>query len=111
MLMVCELDIPSAISTQSLYRFASVIPTIFTLKHPSKNSLSKLLGAAFERCRTAGLTTFLPETLPNIIFAKYESLGRSAPWDRHPLTMVLKEICATLKVCPIRGLSSYLGPS
>ena len=42
--------------------------------------------------------------LPNVIFGEYESLVRSAPWNRHPTTAELKQICANLRVCTFRGL-------
>jgi len=63
-----------------------------------------LTKGALARCNAAGLTSSLPEILPNIIFGKYKSLVRSAPLDRQPYTMVLKQICATLRVRTLRGL-------
>jgi len=63
-----------------------------------------LTKGALARCNAAGLTSSLPEMLPNIIFGKYKSLVRSAPLDRQPYTMVLKQICATLRVRTFCGL-------
>jgi len=63
-----------------------------------------LVKGALARCNAAGLTSSLPEMLPNIIFAKYKSLVRSTPLDRQPYTMVLEQICATLRVRTFRGL-------
>jgi len=88
-----------------LNSFIAVFSTVFALEKPSENSVSELLGAALAQCNAAGLATFLPDMLPNIIFDKYESLVRSAPCDRHPITVILKQICATLHVRPTRDLS------
>jgi len=86
--------IPSAMSTESCIMF----PTVFGLKYPSKDSLLEVLVVALARCESAGLTLLLSEMLPNVIFGEYESLVRSAPWDRDPTTVKLKKFCATLRV-------------
>jgi len=90
-------------STESLlihYMFSEVFP--FLLSH--KNSVSKLLEVALAQCKSAGPTYPLPQTLPDIIFGKYEALVRSAPWDRQPTTMKLKQIYANLRVRVFCGL-------
>ena len=102
---VCKPVIRSATSTKYLYCFAAVFPTAYALKDVSGDSMSNLLGVALARCNAAGLAHLLPDTLPNIVFGKYESLGRSAPWYRHHNTVVLKQICATLRVRTFCGLS------
>jgi len=60
---------------------------------------------ALAQCKAAEITFFLPEILPNIIFDKYESFVRSAPWDRHPYAVDLKQICANLRVRTFPGLA------
>ena len=62
------------------------------------NSVSDLLTIALVRCQDAGLSPRHYTLLPNIVFGKYESLVRSAPWTRHPATVILKQIYATLTV-------------
>jgi len=101
---VCKLIVHSAAQAQFLHHFTAVLPKVFALKDLSRNSVSKPLEAALAQCKSFGLSGLLSETLPNIIFGKYESLGRSTPWNRYRLTVILKEIYATLKVCPIHGL-------
>jgi len=44
--------------------------------------------------------------LPNIVFGQYKSLVRSAPWERHHATVILKEIGTILRVRILRGLAS-----
>jgi len=84
-----------------------MFPTVFGLKYPSKDSLLEVLAVALARCESAGLTSLLSETLPNIIFGEYESLVRSAPWDRDPTTVKLKKFCATLRVRTFCGPASH----
>jgi len=83
-----------------------VFSTVFALKYPNQDLVSKLLRVTLARCKAAGFIFRVHlEVLPNIIFGKYESLGRSSPWDRHPTTAVLKQICATLRVRTFHGLA------
>ena len=82
-------------------------PIVFALKYPSENSLSEVLAVAFARCESAGLTSLLSETLPNIISGEYESPVRSAPWYRHPTTVKLKQFYATLRVRTFCGPASH----
>ena len=85
--------------------------TVFVVKWHGENAIPGLLRLALARCKATGLTTFLPGALPDIIFGKYESLGRSTPWDRHTTTAILKQICVTLGVrtfCGIVFLSTEL---
>jgi len=70
---------------------------VFAFLPSHKNSNSKLLGVALVQSMSAGSTS-LPQALPDIIFGKYESLVSSAPWDRHPITVKLKQIYAYLRV-------------
>ena len=81
-----------------------MFPKIFALTFPRKDLDSEVLEIALARCEAAGLTSLVREILPNIIFGKYESLIRSAPWHRHPYTANLKEICAILRVRIFGGL-------
>jgi len=80
---------------------------VWQFHHSSYHSLPMLVKGALARCNAAGLTSSLPETLPDVIFGKYKSLIRSAPLDRQPYTMVLKQICAILRV---RTFRSFLLP-
>jgi len=82
-----------------------VFPIAYALQDVSGDSISDLLGVALAQCNAAGLAPLLPDTLPNIVFGKYESLGRSAPWYRYHNTTVLKQICAILRVRTFCGLS------
>jgi len=102
--MVCEPIIRSRISAKSLYCLTAVFPAVYALKGPSGDSISDLLGVALARCNAAGLAPLLSDTLPNIVFGKYESLGRFAPWYRHNNTIVLKQMCKTLRVRTFCGL-------
>jgi len=78
---------------------------VFAFLPSNKDSVSKLVGVALAQCENAGLASLLPQMLPNLIFGKYKSLVRFAPLDRHPTTVNLKEICATLRVCIFRGFA------
>jgi len=80
------------------YVFRCPFSKVFAFLPFPNDSVSKLAGSALAQCNAAGLTSSLPEALPNIIYGKYESLVRSAPWDRHSNTMDFKRICATLRV-------------
>ena len=55
---------------------------------------------ALARCKDAKISPELHKSLrmPNIVFGKYESFVRSAPWTRHPATDSLRQICAILTV-------------
>ena len=79
---------------------------VFAFPPSHENSNSKLLVVALEQCTIAGSTSLFPQTPPDIIFGKYESLVSSAPWDRHPATVKLKQIYAYLRVRTFLGLSS-----
>jgi len=85
------------IFTHNLCLFAARFIVFAFLPLP-EGSVSKLAGSALAQCKAAGLISSLPEALPNIIFGKYESLVRSAPWDRHSNTVDFKQICAALRV-------------
>jgi len=67
----------------------------------------EVLAVALARCESAGLTSWISETLPNIIFGEYELLVRSAPWDRDHTTVTLKQFCATLRVRTFCGPASH----
>ena len=71
---------------------------VFAFLPSPKDLVLQSVAVALAQCRAAGLTSSLPEMLPTIIFGKYESLVQSAPWDRHPYTVSLKQICATIRV-------------
>jgi len=73
-----------------------------------KNSVLKLLRVALAECKSAGSTSFLPQTLPDVVFHTFELLARSSPLDRHPATVKLKQIYATLRVRTFLDLSSPL---
>ena len=64
----------------------------------------KRVGVALTQCKAVGLTSSLSKMLPNVIFGKYMSLVQSAPWDRHPYTVNLKQICVTMRVRTFCGL-------
>ena len=78
----------------------SVFSVVFVDLYSSENLniVSEFVGIALARCKDYELPPGLYKLLPNIVFGKYESLARSAPWTRHPATVVLKQICATLTV-------------
>jgi len=63
------------------------------------NTVSKLVEIALARCKDAEILPGLCKLLPNIVFGKYESFVRSAPWTRHRATEILRQICAILTVC------------
>lgn len=81
----------------------AVFPIIFVPEYPSENSVSELLGFALARCKAVGLASLLPEELPDVILRGYKAFVRSAPWDRHSTTVILKQICSTLRVRIFRG--------
>jgi len=98
---MCQL--PPSDSTQSLVIYHTFY-TVLAFLSSHKVSVSRIVEVALALCKNARLTS-LPQAMSNIIFGQYESLVRSTPWDRHPITVNLKEIYATLIVCIFRGFA------
>jgi len=69
-----------------------------------ENPVSELLKITLARCEAAGLSQRLPHILPDIIYGRFRSLMKLAPWKRSPATMVLRQICAILTVSMIHLL-------
>ena len=84
-----------------------MLAKVFTDLHSSEksNSVSELVEIALAHCKDAVLLPEVYKLLPNIIFGKYESLVHSKPWTRHPATVVLKQICATLMVLTLHPVT------
>jgi len=76
--------------------FSKVFADLYSSEN--RNSVINLVEIALVRCMDVELPPELYKLLPNIVFSKYESLVRSAPWTRYPATRVLKQIYATLTV-------------
>jgi len=78
----------------------SVFSKVFIDVYSSKNlnNVSKLVEIAVARCKDAEISPGLYKLMPNIVFGKYESFVRLAPWTRPLATEILRQICMTFTV-------------
>jgi len=66
---------------------------IYSSKNLNTGTVSKLVEIALARCKDAEIMPELYKLPSNIVFGKYESFVRSAPWTRSPATEILRQIC------------------
>jgi len=93
--LICQLPLFDSIESLLIHHTHS---KVFEFLPSHKDSFSRLVEAALTERKSAALTSLLSQTLPNIIFGEFQSLVQSAPWDRHPITVKLKQIYANLRV-------------